>query len=108
MEKCYLIYAGTGCTCCNNENHYRGPYKSKEDAERRVVYYKSDGSKYWPLASQFARRGTYSIEEVSFEDLNDGRIILGGTTVISDVNLIDVNEDGTIEDDESEHLYDYD
>lgn len=108
MEKIFLIYAGTGCTCCNHENHFRGPYKSSEDAERRVAYYKSDDSKYWPLASQYARRGTYSVEEVSVEAISDDRYILGGDAVVNGLEFIEVNEDGTVSDNQDEQYHEYD
>jgi hypothetical protein len=70
--KVFLIYAGTGCTCCNNENHYRGAYRTKEEAESRLKEFQE-----MPLlASQFARKGCYSIEEREGEMLPDKRIIL--------------------------------
>lgn len=108
MEKMYLIYAGTGCTCCNDDNHYRGPYKTKEDAERRISYYYHKDSKYWPLASQFASRGHYSVKEIEIERLPDGRYILDGSIVVSDLNFIIVNEKGIIENDKAERYYEYD
>ena len=74
IEKCkvFLIYAGTGCSCCNYENHYRGPYRTREEAEKRVEEFRE----MLLLASQFARQGHYSIEEYDAEILPDKRIIV--------------------------------
>lgn len=111
-EKVFFVYCGTGCTCCSGENHYRGPYKTKEDAERRVAYYRSPDSKYWPVASQYSKRGNYSIEERLIESLDDGRVIItddgGDGIVIQSLSFVDVSADGTISDNESETCYELD
>lgn len=36
--KIWLINCGTGCTCCNYNDHQRGPYQSKEIAQKRIDY----------------------------------------------------------------------
>lgn len=97
--KLFFIYAGTGCTCCNDQNHYRGPYATKEDAEHRIAYYKSPESKFWPLASQYARRGHYCVEEMDVEVLGDGRWIIGNKVFYSQP-CVEVASDGTATDDE--------
>jgi hypothetical protein len=106
-DKIYLIYASTGCTCCSEENHYRGPYKSKEDCEKRIKYYKT--SNYWPVASQYSQRGNYSIKEYSLEEISKDRYIVGGVHVYSkgEISFIEVNEDGTLKyiKDEEERFY---
>lgn len=69
----FLIECRTGCTCCSNENHYRGPYSTRQIAEKRVEEFKA-----MPLlASQYARQGRYEIEEHEAEQLPDGRLICG-------------------------------
>lgn len=80
-EKVAVIYCATGCSCCSNENHYRGPFKSKEDAERRIKRFLS-GTEMPPVASQYARRGRYTIEELDFELIARNRAILNGSRVI--------------------------
>ncbi len=100
--KLYLIYCSTGCTCCSYENHYRGPYKTMDDARRRIDYFNSPGSKFWPVGSKYAVRGRYEVEEVKIEVLSDGRCIVDGERVIESLNIIEVNEDGSIKDDGSE------
>jgi len=105
-SKIYIISARTGCSCCSDENHYRGPYRSKQDAERRIASYKSPDSKYWPLSSQYSSRGNYSIFDVDLEMLPDGRCILDEHYVTDNLKFIDVNEDGTINiDPNNEHFY---
>jgi len=102
--KAYMIECRTGCTCCCDENHYRGFYRTKEDAKHRISYYQLPESKFWPLASQFARRGNYSIEEAEIEDLNDGRYILNDK-ILHSLDFVDVKEDGSIENNEDEYLF---
>jgi hypothetical protein len=104
MLKLYKIECCTGCTCCSSDNHYRGFYKTKEDAQKRIDYFKSPDSKYWPVASQYARRGHYSICEVSIEELPDGRFILNDDKVTKHLNIIEVKENGEVEDNDNEYL----
>lgn len=105
--KIYLIDASTGCTCCAYDNHIRGPYRTKEDAKRRIDYYHNSprDTGYWPLASQYARRGRYSVDEYEVEPIDGDRFIIDDDKVVNYLNFIDVNEDGTIkQSDESEHF----
>lgn len=71
--KAYLIYCSTGCTCCSYENHYCGPFDSRETAQARAEQFKASAR----LASQYARNGRYTISEHDAEQLPDGRIIIG-------------------------------
>jgi len=103
--KAYMIECRTGCTCCSNENHYRGFFRAIKDAERRIKYYLSPESKFWPLASQYASRGRYSVEEVELEDLGDGRHILNDDKVLHDLTFVEVTEDGSIKNDKDEYLF---
>ncbi len=100
----WLIECGTGCTCCNYENHIRGPYDSEETAQRRIDYYNSKGSKFWPLASQYARRGRYDIEKCEAEILDDDRYIVDDQVYHGSLKFINVNEDGTVLDNETEYF----
>lgn len=93
--KIFLIDCRTGCSCCSDENHWRGPYRTKEDAERRVKSFLAIDSKFWPLASQYADHGRYSIREFEAEELPDGRIIMVDR-VFSVPQFIEVAEEGTI------------
>ncbi len=77
--KSFFIYCSTGCSCCNNENHYRGPFSSRSVAEERIKYYREHPI----LASQYAKRGVYDIEPweqlsngYETEQLPDGRLII--------------------------------
>ena len=70
--KFFLIHCSTGCSCCNSENHYRGPFSTKEIADARVPKYRE----MRVLASQFSSRGNYSVNgPFEGELLPDGRII---------------------------------
>lgn len=103
----YFIHATTGCSCCSaSEDHYRGPYRSRSDAERRVAYYLSKDSKFWPTASQYYNRGLYYIIESTHESISGDRVIIGNSHVFStaEAAFIDVREDGTIENDKQEYF----
>ena len=71
--KLFTIYCSTGCSCCHNENHYRGPFSTRQIAEARVTDYRKESL----LASQYARNGVYQIYEETAEQLPDGRLITG-------------------------------
>ena len=55
----FLIRCSTGCSCCANENHYRGPFSARTIAESKVREY----HKIPVLASQYSKTGHYDIEE---------------------------------------------
>ena len=76
--KVWIVHCRTGCTCCASENHYRGPFKTKEKAEEMAKSYHD-----LPLlASQFARRGLYRVGEWTAEVLPDGRLIVDDTVIL--------------------------
>lgn len=95
--KLAFIYCGTGCTCCNHEDHIRGPYLTVADAERRVNYFRAPDSKYWPLASQFQKRGRYEVKELEVESISNDRVIVEGRVFPSFARVIEVKPDGTID-----------
>jgi len=66
-----MIYCSTGCSCCRNENHYTGPYRSEEDAINEAAKFKLERR----LASQYAPNGVYGVEKHSAEVLPDGRVV---------------------------------
>lgn len=69
--KVFIVECSTGCSCCRNENHYRGPYSSREIAEGRVETFREIPL----LSSQYSKTGNYHIHEQTGELLPDGRII---------------------------------
>ncbi len=76
-QKGYIVYCSTGCSCCAHENHYRGPFRTRQIADQRAETYREVSL----LASQYAKNGRYSIQEVEIEILPDGRVIVSGTHV---------------------------
>lgn len=102
--KAYMIECRTGCSCCCNENHYRGFYKTEEEVNHRISYFLSPGN-FYPLASQYAARGRYTAHEVEIEEISKGRFILNDKTLLHELNFLDLNEDGSIEDNRKERLY---
>lgn len=69
----WFVHCETGCSCCRDENHYRGPYASLEDAERRRAFFQTHPI----LGSQYAPKGRYCIgEPCTAELLPDGRVII--------------------------------
>ena len=89
----FVIHCSTGCTCCSSENHYRGFYASQADAQRRVDSFRSLDSKFWPVASQFAPHGCYTISEGTIEIVGDGRAIWG-SRVVKFTGCVQVEENG--------------
>lgn len=104
LGEAWFIRASTGRTCCSHKDHVRGPYLSRADAERRVASYKAPESEYWPLCSQYAKRGVYVVFCETVEALPGGRSILGGDRVLAPGRLryIQVDERGRVADDEAE------
>ena len=100
MTTIFLIHARTGCTCCSSENHYRGPFRTREDAERRKAYYLDSRNKSNPLASQYAPRGCYDIVPVQVEELPDGRVIVEDERVFPALTFAEVAPDGSGYDEE--------
>lgn len=93
--KIYFIECRTGCSCCANENHYRGPYYIKRDAERRISFFET--GPWWPISSQYANRGIYDIVEISCEDLGDGRFIIGDRVYDGcEIVFMEINKDGSL------------
>jgi hypothetical protein len=75
MVKAFIIECRTGCSCCAYENHYRGPYSSREVADAVAKRFYDNKL----LASQYARNGVYDVQEYDAEILPDGRIIIDNT-----------------------------
>ena len=73
--KVYLIHCRTGCTCCSNENFLEGPFIEKWHAEEKMEQYRKGIDN--PLASQYAKYGSYALIEETAEVLPDGRAIIG-------------------------------
>ena len=47
----FYIECRTGCTCCRDENHYRGLYATLAEAEARIARWKrGEGN---PVSSQY-------------------------------------------------------
>ena len=105
-EELYIIHCSTGCTCCSYENHTRGFFKSKEDANKRIEYYNSKDSSFWPLGSQYAARGRYSVEAVTARIIDEETIIIEEyDSVVHSLYIVKLNEDGSIEDNNGEILF---
>ena len=91
----FFIEARTGCSCCRENNHIRGPYKFKKDAEKRINYYLSKDSKYWPIGSQFYPQGSYHVLAEEVEEISRDRWIIWDR-VFTSTGFIDVQEDGSL------------
>jgi len=99
FSQLFFIKCSTGCSCCSDENHLRGPYLTEGEASRRICHFKTVGN-YHPLASQYAKRGRYDLLTVTdIETLPDGRMIFGGTRVHTpdEMQPIHIDGDGALE-----------
>jgi hypothetical protein len=101
----YLIECRTGCTCCASDNHYRGPYRSREDAQRRVDHFLSPKGDC-PIGSQYAPRGKYVIHSFTIELLPGDRYILDDRVYHGEPKFVEVLEDGSVSDYAAE-IFDY-
>lgn len=104
-HKVYLIFCCTGCSCCSHENHYRGPYTSEGEANRRIHFFKTGD--WHPLCSQYSKRGNYKIREIEVEELPDGRLILNNEFVHDpkrdgEIKFVKVNDIGNVDDNNCE------
>ena len=90
----FFLYCRTGCTCCSDDNHYRGPYATEEDAKRRAAFFLDPKAVNNPVASQFAPKGRYEISEEDVEYLLDGRAIVA-RRVYDELECITVQPDGS-------------
>lgn len=68
----FMIHGSTGCTCCRDENFIEGLYVSAEEAFRDVDYHARRGT----VRSQYSKTGVYTVKEVQYELLPDGRVII--------------------------------
>jgi phosphodiesterase/alkaline phosphatase D-like protein len=69
----YLIHGSTGCSCCRNENFLCGIYDTLVQAMQRAEEY----VKSQRVCSQYSKTGIYTVYEIGYEELIDGRIIIG-------------------------------
>lgn len=69
----YLIHGSTGCTCCSSENFIEGIKTNSDDAMNTAISHKERKT----VCSQYSETGIYSIIEIQYEKLLDGRIIIG-------------------------------
>jgi len=97
----FFIGCQTGCSCCRDENHHTGPYRSLHYARELVKEY----TKTRRLASQYARSGHYSIGWCEVEIMPDGRIVYEDEDRIFDGFSDDPDFDGHNSDIYSDDFY---
>jgi hypothetical protein len=68
----FMVSSETGCSCCASDNHWCGPFSSREIAET----YQQQFILSRRCASQYAPYGIHRVHEFSAEVLEDGRIII--------------------------------
>jgi len=92
--KIFLIECRTGCSYCSYENHYRGPFESKEDADRRIAFFLLAGVGNNPVASQYSKKGNYDVREYDAEEISNNRVIINDR-VFEWSGFVTVNEGGS-------------
>lgn len=93
MKKLFFIACHTGCSCCSDDNHTRGPYFSEEDAQRRIDRFIS--GKDYPLASQYAKHGRYRLISKDAEEISGDRWIIDDMVFPASITLM-TNSEGII------------
>lgn len=93
MKPVFYIECRTGCSCCSDENHYRGFYKTREEAQARVDRFKRGID--FPVCSQYSRYGNYDIYESEAEEISNNRIIVNDQVFPDKYIEIDI-EDGSL------------
>lgn len=73
MNKLFFVTASTGCTCCRNENSIHGPFSTEEKA--KCVAKAMHETQY--VSSQYSTNGEYDLYSADYEELQDGRKIVG-------------------------------
>lgn len=79
-RKGYVIHGSTGCSCCRSENFVEGVY---EDVSKAIDRAKSHEDRR-TVRSQYSSTGIYTVREVEYEKLPDGRVIIGSRVYESD------------------------
>lgn len=69
----YFIHGSTGCSCCREDNFIEGLYISAEEAFRDVDIHTRNRT----VRSQYSETGIYTVQEIEYELLEDGRVIIG-------------------------------
>jgi len=95
LNRIYVIECRTGCSCCAYENHFRGLYLSREEAQARIDRFRKGIDT--PVGSQYSKYGQYTIEEKDCEEISGDRIIVGGKKVYNKYQIVTVSlEDGSL------------
>ena len=79
----YIIHGSTGCSCCSNDNFIEGLYEDQDSAIDSVISHRKNHT----VCSQYSDTGIYTIREIQYEEISDGRIIIEGY-VFNDKNFV--------------------
>lgn len=85
----YFVDCSTGCSCCQGEDHERGPFSSRAIAEARAKQYRAAPL----LTSQYAPRGMYLVCERKAEVLPDERLVVDGRVYDKLVDCVPAGDD---------------
>lgn len=69
----YIVHGSTGCSCCRSENFVEGIYETSDAAIDRA----GEHQKRRTVRSQCSDTGIYTVREIEYERLPDGRVIIG-------------------------------
>jgi len=61
--ECFVVYLSTGCTCCQSDNRYMGPFETLPQAKECAKYHHNART----LRSQYAENGHQTIYKVDYE-----------------------------------------
>lgn len=69
----YLVHGSTSCSCCQSENFLEGIFDDPKDAKFTVDHH----MQHKTCASQYSETGVYTVFKCEYEELQDGRVIIG-------------------------------
>jgi hypothetical protein len=91
----FLVHCATGCSCCSGrDNHYRGPFETKEAAIRRAEFFMDPNANNNPVGSQYAEKGQYTIYQFEAEVVPPGSRIIVGDRVLEFFGYCEVGPSG--------------
>jgi hypothetical protein len=95
----HLVYTKGNCEKCSTENHFRGPFTTKELAEKRIKFYANSQGKdaFCPIECKHCEKVDYEIVSLYITPGIRKRWLVGGHVFDFMPKPVTVKADGSIE-----------